>query len=232
MPDTTRITTPIAHAHRTAWWEWAAVAVVMVVWGAAFHAPSVPITRAGAITGAGLAGVALLARREGLAGGHGAGRDWWWALPVLAAHLAVSYLAIPIATAIIPVIDDQASVLVASATSDLPPLLVAAFSALVVVPMEEYFWRATLQDQLRPVPTGRAPHRRILGLTRASWQAVAVTTAIYCGFNVVTGNIPLVGASLLGGIAWGWLRERTGGLAAPVIAHAGWTATMALAPPA
>ncbi len=145
------------------------------------------------------------------------GHDVWLFLPVLVAHLAVSHLAIPAATAIIPLIGRQADDLVFTATSGLPDVAVALVAAVFIAPLEELWWRGTLQPVLRP--------------NRSAWAAIGLTTAAFVAFHLPTGQLPLMGAALLGGIAWGWLRERTGGILAPVLAHAGWTAGMVLFPP-
>ncbi|MBY5161774.1 CPBP family intramembrane glutamic endopeptidase [Salsipaludibacter albus] len=145
------------------------------------------------------------------------GHDVWLAAPVLAVHLLVSYIAIPAATAVIPLVGRQANQLVFTATSDLPEWAVALVAALLVAPLEELWWRGTLQTVLRH---GRSP-----------WRAIGLTTAAFVAFHLPTFQLPLMGAALLGGIAWGWLRERTDGVLAPMLAHAGWTLGMVLAPP-
>lgn len=145
------------------------------------------------------------------------GHDVWWALPAAAAHLAVSYVAIPVAEAVVPLIGRQAEDIVVGATSGLPLLVVAAISALVIAPLEELFWRGTVQPSL--------------GVGRSRLWAIGVTTAVFMGFHVPTLQLPLISAAFLGGLVWGWLRERTDGVAAPVIAHAIWTGAMVLVPP-
>ncbi len=51
------------------------------------------------------------------------------------------------------------------------------------------------------------------------------------GFHLPTLQLTLISAAALGGLVWGWLRERTEGMAAPVVAHAIWTGAMVLVPP-
>lgn len=145
------------------------------------------------------------------------GHDVWLALPVLVVHLVASHVAIPAATAIIPLIGRQADDLVFTATSNLPDVAVAIVAGVFIAPLEELWWRGTLQPILRP--------------NRSAWTAIGLTTAVFVAFHLPTGQLPLMGAALLGGVAWGWLRERTGGILAPVLAHAGWTAGMVLFPP-
>lgn len=167
-----------------------------------------------AAVGLGLAAVVLHAR-------HGTaprvGHDVWLALPAAAAHLAVSYVAIPVATAIVPLIGEQADHLVLDAQGDLSTLVTALVAALCIAPLEEVFWRGTVQ------PT--------LGAGRSRLATVALTTVVFVGFHVPTLQLPLIAAAALGGVVWGWLRERTEGLAAPVLAHAVWTAAMVVVPP-
>lgn len=209
-------------------WQWAGLVAVTALWAWLYRAPGVGITAAGAIVGIVLAVLAVLTRGPDLLDGCSFGRKAWWAFPVLAAHLVVSYVAIPVVTAVLPIVKDQATVLVAGATSTLPTSVVALIAAVVVAPLEEVWWRGILQPRLRGAPTTTSV---VGGISVAGWWAVARTTVVFCLFHLVTGNIALIGAALLGGVAWGWLRERTGGLAAPMLAHAGWTAAMALWPP-
>lgn len=145
------------------------------------------------------------------------GHDVWLALPVAALHLAASYVAIPVAEAIVPLIGEQAEALVLDARGGLPTIAVALIAALVIAPLEELFWRGSVQPSL--------------GVGRPPLHAVAIGTAAFVAFHLPTLQLPLISAALLGGLVWGWLRERTGGLAAPAIAHAIWTGAMVLVPP-
>lgn len=121
------------------------------------------------------------------------------------------------ATAIVPLVGEQADDIVVGATGDLPVLVVAAISALAIAPLEEVFWRGAVQPSL--------------GVGRSPLWSVLITTAVFIGFHLPTLQLPLISAAALGGLVWGWLRERTGGLLAPVIAHAIWTGAMVLVPP-
>lgn len=167
-----------------------------------------------AAAGLGLA-AAVLHVRHGTA--PRVGHDVWLALPAAAVHLAVSYVAIPVATAIVPLIGEQAADLVLDAQGDLPTLATALIAGLCIAPLEELFWRGTVQ------PT--------LAAGRSRLAAIALTTAVFVGFHVPTLQLPLIAAAALGGVVWGWLRERTDGVAAPVLAHAVWTAAMVVVPP-
>ncbi len=129
----------------------------------------------------------------------------------------MSYVAIPVATAVVPLIGEQADALVLDAQGALPTLVVAMIAGLVIAPLEEVFWRGVVQPSL--------------GAGRPPLVATAIGTVAFLSFHLPTLRLPLIGAALLGGLAWGWLRERTEGLAAPVVAHAIWTAAMVVAPP-
>lgn len=211
-------------------WLWAGTAVMSIVWALLFHSDIVGVTAAGAIVALALFGMAVIARRTSQAPPWRVGTNVWLALPVLALHLAVSYLAIPLATTIVPLVGEQTNAIVATATSDLAPIVVALVAAMLVAPMEEEFWRGTIQPRIR-TRLDLSPAAPDHDEEQVSWRAILITTGVFGLFHVPTGNIPLVGASLLGGIAWGWLRARTGGMLAPVIAHGAWTATMAMFPP-
>ena len=103
------------------------------------------------------------------------GHDVWWALPAAAAHLVVSYIAIPVAEAIVPLIGRQAEDIVVGAKGDLPTLLVAAISAFAIAPLEELFWRGAVQPSLgvgrSPAVGHRGHHRRVHGLPPADAAA-------------------------------------------------------------
>lgn len=195
----------------------AAVAVLTPLWALAVlrgdQLPVLWVSLAAALA-VGTAAVVLLAR-------HGArlqaGHDVWLALPVAAAHLAVSYVAIPVATAVLPLIGEQADTLVLDARGALPTVVVTLLAGVVIAPLEELFWRGAVQPSL--------------GAGHPPLTATALGTAAFLTFHLPTLQLPLIGAAVLGGLAWGWLRERTGGLAAPALAHALWTATMVVAPP-
>ncbi len=145
------------------------------------------------------------------------GHHVWLALPAAAVHLALSYVLIPVAESIVPLIGEQAEELVFDAVGALPTVAVAAISALVIAPLEELFWRGSVQPSL--------------GADRTRLEAIIISTAVFVGFHLPTLQLPLISAAALGGLVWGWLRERTDGLAAPVIAHAIWTGAMVLVPP-
>lgn len=201
--------------------RWLAVSTIVVamLWAVLLRTlPVGGVLGAAAITAVALAAVAIVVvTRHYYDIRWEPGHDAWLALPVLVVHLGLSYLLIPLATAIIPLVGRQADQLVFTATSDLAPVAVALVAAVFVAPLEELWWRGTLQPVLRQ--------------GRSAWQAIGLTTLAFVAFHLPTGQLPLMGAAVLGGVAWGWLRERTDGLLAPILAHAGWTAAMVLVPP-
>jgi membrane protease YdiL (CAAX protease family) len=56
----------------------------------------------------------------------------------------------------------------------------------------------------------------------------AAGVAVYGAVQVIERKWALVLAAVLGGIVWGGLYELTGGIVAPVVAHAIWTASLTL----
>lgn len=193
------------------------VAVLAVAWAVGIRwRDAVPVLWL-ALGAAALLGVAarVLQTRHGVR--WEVGHDVWLALPAAAIHLAVSYVAIPVAEAIVPLIGDQAESLVFDVAGGAPTWLVAAIAGVVIAPLEELFWRGTVQADL--------------GVGRPWWLAVAISTGAFMAFHVPTGQLPLISAAALGGLVWGWLRERTEGVAAPMLAHGMWTAAIVLVPP-
>ena len=59
----------------------------------------------------------------------------------------------------------------------------------------------------------------------------AVAVAVYTAVQLVEGTGALVLAGLLGAVVWGGLVSLTGGLVAPIVAHAIWTLTLTVAWP-
>lgn len=79
---------------------------------------------------------------------------------------------------------------------------------------EEFFFRGALWRLVRP------PYR------------YAATTLIYALVTIATGNPLLVFAAVLLALVVGRLRQVTGGVLAPALAHIAWSVTMLLAVPA
>lgn len=86
-----------------------------------------------------------------------------------------------------------------------------ALSVVVGVPGEELFWRGLVQQD---VAGGSAI------------TAALVTWLGYVVVNVPSVNLAAVAAAVAGGAMWGWLGWWTGGVLAPLLSHAAWTAMM------
>ena len=80
--------------------------------------------------------------------------------------------------------------------------------ALVIAPAEELFWRGLLQGALS----------RRLGRNKA----VAVSTALYGGAHLCTGNLTLVGAATVAGAGWSGLAALGAPMPALIISHGLW----------
>ena len=78
---------------------------------------------------------------------------------------------------------------------------------------EELFWRGI-------VPTA----------VEASAAAV-IAWAGYVAVNILGRNAALIAGALVAGGVWAWLAVASGGVLAPVVCHAVWTALMVLFPP-
>jgi membrane protease YdiL (CAAX protease family) len=87
-------------------------------------------------------------------------------------------------------------------------------SAVLAAPGEELFWRGLLQGELERALDGRTV------------LAAAIALLLFVVANVPSGNLAIVAAALVGGAVWGSLAAWTGGVAAPVVCHALWTALM------
>lgn len=207
---------PSRRVRRT--WIAAATIAVAMLWTALLEIRPGGVLGAAIITALTLSAIAVVVVARRLSDiTWRVGHDVWLAAPVLAVHLALSHVLVPAASAIVPLLGRQADDLVFTATVGLPDVVVALVAAVAIAPLEELWWRGTLQPLLRR--------------DRSGWAAIALTTTAFVAFHLPTGQLPLMGAAVLGGIAWGWLRERTDGVAAPILAHAGWTAAMVLFPP-
>lgn len=215
--DATTTATPRPD-HRVGRREIAAALVVLVpLWAVGVHVRErVTVLLAALVAALALGGAALVLQRRHHVRPQ-VGHDVWLAVPVAALHLAVSYVAIPVAASIVPLVGEQAETLVFDAVGGLPTWVVAVVAAVVIAPLEELWWRGTVQPSL--------------GVGQPPWRRILITTAVFAGFHVPTLQLPLISAAALGGLVWGWLRERTDGLAAPAIAHAIWTGAMVVVPP-
>jgi membrane protease YdiL (CAAX protease family) len=79
---------------------------------------------------------------------------------------------------------------------------------LIIGPGEELFWRGFLQRNMS------LQFGRILGFI--------LTTVVYAGVHVASGNIMLVLAALVCGIFWGWLYLRYQSMIINVVSHTLW----------
>lgn len=82
---------------------------------------------------------------------------------------------------------------------------------LVVGPCEEIFWRGYIQRRLTNAYGG--------------W-GVAIAIAAYTAVHLATGNPVLIAAAFVCGTFWGLLFRRSGDLAANIVSHALWAATI------
>jgi membrane protease YdiL (CAAX protease family) len=87
-------------------------------------------------------------------------------------------------------------------------------SAVLGAPGEELFWRGLLQVELSRALDGRTA------------LAAVITLVLFVAANAPSGNLAIVAAAVVGGAIWGSLAAWTGGVAAPVVCHALWTALM------
>ncbi|HYF12582.1 MAG TPA: CPBP family intramembrane glutamic endopeptidase [Actinomycetota bacterium] len=87
-------------------------------------------------------------------------------------------------------------------------------SAVLGAPGEELFWRGLLQAELARALDGRTA------------LAAAIALVLFVAANAPSGNLAIVAAALVGGAVWGSLAAWTGGVAAPIVCHALWTALM------
>ncbi len=97
----------------------------------------------------------------------------------------------------------------------IPPgfVLAAAVQLLAVAIPEELFYRGWMQTSW----SRSGPSRRILGAEIG--PGFLATQALFAAGHLVTLQ-PLRLATFFPGLLFGWLRARTGGVAAPAVAHA------------
>jgi len=104
-----------------------------------------------------------------------------------------------------------------------------AYQAVVRIPVgtvlwEEVAFRGVLQASLRrvlPIPAAIAVTSGVFGLwhLRPTWQALRTNGLANDPRHAVAGVAAAVAVSAAGGALLSWLRERSGGLAAPVALH-------------
>jgi uncharacterized protein len=88
------------------------------------------------------------------------------------------------------------------------PSRVWILMTLAIGPGEEIFWRGYLQ--------------RALSLRFSPSNGCFLTTVLYTGIHLASGNIMLVIAALVCGLAWGWLYLRFGSILLNAISHMVW----------
>ncbi len=96
--------------------------------------------------------------------------------------------------------------------------VVVAFSALLMVPGEELFWRGLVLPELE---------------TRLDVVGPAAVLA-WAGFviaNLPSRNLAIVAGAAVGGAVWVALAVWSGGVLAGLLCHIGWTALMLALPP-
>lgn len=93
--------------------------------------------------------------------------------------------------------------------------MLAAVQLLVVALPEELFYRGWLQGSLARA----APGRGVTVLGARLGGGFLLTQALFAAGHLVSLQPWRLG-TFFPGLLFGWLRERTGGLAAPVVAHA------------
>ncbi|HEX5190114.1 MAG TPA: CPBP family intramembrane glutamic endopeptidase [Streptosporangiaceae bacterium] len=140
----------------------------------------------------------------------------WWAGAAAAGWVVVSTV-----PATRPVLDDKRSARLDGRA--------VAYQAAVRIPFgtvvwEEVAFRGVLQAALRrvlPAPAAIAVTSGVFGLwhIRPTWQALRANGLADRRANVAAGVGAGVAATAAGGVLLSWLRERSGGLAAPMALH-------------
>lgn len=93
-----------------------------------------------------------------------------------------------------------------------------ALSVALVVPGEELFWRGLFLPQLEGALGGTAAAAAL------AWAAGVLA-------NAPSRNLAILAGAVVGGAVWVGLAVRTGGVLAPTVSHALWTALMLASPP-
>lgn len=90
-----------------------------------------------------------------------------------------------------------------------PTWLLCVLLFFITGPAEEFFWRGYVQDRLMN--------------QMGNWQGWAVTTCLYAGFHIVTGNLMLIAAAGVAGGFWGLMYLHNKRLAPIIISHSVWS---------
>jgi membrane protease YdiL (CAAX protease family) len=72
----------------------------------------------------------------------------------------------------------------------------------------------------------------VLGRSLGSAGLAAVLCwAAFVAINAISGRIPIILGAVVGGAMWTAVAWWTGGIVAPIVSHAAWTALMIVFPP-
>jgi len=88
------------------------------------------------------------------------------------------------------------------------PVRIAFLMAFIIGPGEELFWRGFLQRRFQR--------------EKGPLQGFVLTTLLYAGVHIASGNVMLVLAAGVCGLFWGFLYLRTGSLLLNVVSHTVW----------
>jgi uncharacterized protein len=91
---------------------------------------------------------------------------------------------------------------------DAAPIRIVMLMALIIGPGEELFWRCFLQ--------------RRLSLHVGEWSGFIVSSCLYAGVHLASGNIMLFLAALVCGIYWGFLFHKYHSPVINVVSHTVW----------
>jgi uncharacterized protein len=101
--------------------------------------------------------------------------------------------------------------------SGVAPARIWLLMTLVIGPGEEVFWRGYLQ--------------RALALRFGPVTGWLLAAGLYAGVHAGSGNVMLVIAALVCGLAWGWLYTRFGSILLNAVSHTAWDVAVFLLAP-
>jgi membrane protease YdiL (CAAX protease family) len=149
---------------------------------------------------------------------HPTSRSVLLGLVVGGASVAVTSLGYRIGVDLFPSLEPSVSGLYAS-LEDWPGPVLAAPVLLLIVAFEECVWRGLLIDVLQ--------HSR----TRGATLVVSIAALAYAVPQLLGAPLLLWAVALGCGLIWGALRVASGGLVAPLLAHALWGACIFIVTP-
>jgi len=97
---------------------------------------------------------------------------------------------------------------------DALPLRILLLMTFIIGPGEELFWRGFLQ--------------RNIALRIGDVNGYFLTTVIYAGIHILTGNLMLVLAALVAGLFWGWIYMKYKSIVMNMVSHTIWDITVFL----